>query len=146
VLGPYYQVVVANYLRLVLTEERRQPRLELILVSDQQVTGRAVPTGLVQGYELQRVDVDDQRQLAHTRLAAGLGAGREPRVGVGIQEEPVARRLLTEAGSRPRSAFFAGHQSACGVGSIPSDASQASSRSPIRPSQGGSAAVSTTCS
>src|SRR3954452_1410502 len=60
VLGPYHQVVVANYLRPVLTKERRQPRLEFILVSDQKVAGRAVPTGLVQSYKLHRVDVDDQ--------------------------------------------------------------------------------------
>ena len=41
--GAHNQIGAPDHLRLLLAEERRQPRLELILVGDQQVTARAVP-------------------------------------------------------------------------------------------------------
>src|SRR5712692_7375798 len=96
ILRAQHQVVVAYDLRLVILEKSRQPRLELILVGDQQVATRAVPASLVQCYQLHRVNMDDQRQLTLARFASALWAGREADVGVRIQGEAVARRRLAE--------------------------------------------------
>ncbi len=124
IFGAKYQVVVAHDLRPVLLEENRQPRLELILVGDQKVATRAIPAGFVQGHQLQRVDLDDQRQLALARLASALWAAREANVRVRIQEEAVARRLLAQTPAR-----LAGAPRPQGITStIPSSASQASTR------------------
>src|SRR5712691_10197037 len=77
ILRTQHQVVVAHDLRPVILEKSQQPRFELILVGDQQVAVRAVPAGLVQCYQLPRVNMDDQRQLTLARLASALWAGRE---------------------------------------------------------------------
>src|SRR5207237_5039971 len=109
-----------------------QRRLELVLMGDQKVATRAVPAGFVQSHELQRVYVDDQRQLALTGLASALWAGREADVRVRIQEKAVARRLLPQPPARLAGARPLCHQRISSMGSSPSSGSQESTRLCIR--------------
>src|SRR5216683_2635682 len=128
ILRAQHQVFVAHDRRPVIHEKSRQPCLKLILVGDQQVATRAVPAGLVQCHQLYRVNMDDQRQLTLARLASALWAGREADVRVRIQEKAVARRLLTQTPARLAGARPPCHQRITSTGSIPSSASQASTR------------------
>src|SRR3954468_7404242 len=117
-LGAHDQIGVTHHLRLLLAEERRTPRLQPILLGDQQVAAWAVSAGLVQSDQLHRVDVDHQWQLADPGLLATLWARREAGIGVGVEKEAVARRLLPETptflgGARPPS-----HQPMSSMGSI----------------------------
>ena len=128
ILGAQHHVVVAHDLRPMIPEKGRQPRLELILMGDQKVATQAVTAGFVQSHQLQRVYVDDQRQLALARLTSALWAGREADVRVRIQEKALARRLLSQTPARLAGARPPCHQRITSTGSIPSSASQASTR------------------
>jgi hypothetical protein len=128
ILGAQHHVVVAHDLRPMIREKGRQPRLELILMGDQKVATQAVTAGFVQSHQLKRVYVDDQRQLALARLTSALWAGREADVRVRIQEKALARQLLTQTPARLAGARPPCHQRITSTGSIPSSASQASTR------------------
>src|SRR4051812_16159803 len=135
-LGAYDQISVTHHLRLLVAEERRQPRLELILVGDQQVAAWAVAAGLVQRDQVHRVDVDHQWQLADPGLLATLWARREAGIGVGVEEEAVARRLLPETPSFPGVTRPPGHQPGSPMGSILSSAHHPTVKPPGAPAVG----------
>jgi hypothetical protein len=60
ILGAKDEVLVARDLRPVLGEEHGQPRLELVLMGDEEVAMRAVPARLIQCDQLQRFNVDER--------------------------------------------------------------------------------------
>jgi hypothetical protein len=45
-----------------------------VLMRDQQVAGQAVAAGLVERHRVQRLDVDEQRNLAQQRTLLAVGA------------------------------------------------------------------------
>src|SRR5215211_1069402 len=137
-LGAHDQISVTHHLRPLVAEERRQPRLELILVGDQQVAAWAVSAGLVQSDQLHRVDVDHQWQLADPGLLAALWARREAGIGVGVEKEAVARRLLPETPSFPGVTRPPGHQPRSPMDSILSSAHHPTIRQPGAPAVGAS--------
>ncbi|MFN0072341.1 MAG: hypothetical protein ACKVVP_12735 [Chloroflexota bacterium] len=96
VLRTHDQVGVAYQLWLLVAEEVRQERLHLVLVGDQQITPFTVFARLVQGNELIWINVDDEWKLADPGLFTTFRTRRESSVGVRVQEEAMARRLLAE--------------------------------------------------
>ena len=80
----------------MLAEVRCEERFKLVLVRDQQVAIRTELTGLVEGERGPLIYVNDEWQLAYSRLAATLGAAGEAGIRVRVQEEPLQRRLLTQ--------------------------------------------------
>src|SRR4051794_34551292 len=91
------EVVVADYLGVVLGEARRQERLQFVLVNDEEVAAGAVAAGLVQGHRVQGVHMDHHRNLPLSRLGVALWTDGAAPLRVRVEKEAIARRLLAEA-------------------------------------------------
>ncbi len=63
-----YQVVIAHDLWLFLGEERCENMLDIVLMSDEQITVGTVPVGLVQREQLLRIFPQNFSQLLATNL------------------------------------------------------------------------------
>ncbi len=70
--------------------------LQIVLVSNEQVTVGAVAARLVQREQVHRIYMDHKWQLPLMHLAVTLWTPRPPHVLVRIEKEPVLRRLFAK--------------------------------------------------
>src|SRR5262249_54336495 len=87
--------------------------LKDVLVSQEQVTGWAILTGLVEREEVVRLDMNDQRQLALSHLRAALAAGGEAQGGLGLEKIAVTGGQLSEVGHGDAGSFPSGRMETC---------------------------------
>jgi hypothetical protein len=93
---PNDQVIVANNLWLLLAEIACQKMFCIVLMSNEQITARAVAARLVQRQYKHRIHMDHQWQLPLQRLAVTLWAPRKPHVLIRIEKEALTRGLFAQ--------------------------------------------------
>jgi hypothetical protein len=81
--------------------------LDIVLMCDEQVTVRAVPTCFIEREQGLWFDVDDQRELSLVHLIVTLGTLRTAHIPIRVEKEAVAWRLFPELGDR--CLFLFGH-------------------------------------
>ena len=91
-----HQIIVANDFWLLLHEEGCQEMFHIVLVSNEQVTVRAVAARLVEREYLHWIDMDHQWQLPLVHLVVALRAPRKPHVLIGIEKEAIPRGLFAQ--------------------------------------------------
>jgi len=88
------QVVIADDGWIVLTEHLGQQVFQLVFVADEQVARFAVATGIVEGDQVVRLNVDEQRDFALPGFGATEGAAGQALVRIGIEDEVVQLRRV----------------------------------------------------
>ncbi len=68
----------------------------IVLVSNEEITVRAVAARLVQREQVHWIDMDHQWQLPLVHLVLTLGAPRPPHILIRIEKEAVTRRLFAK--------------------------------------------------
>jgi hypothetical protein len=74
--------------------------LDIVLMSNEQVTVRTVAARLVQREQLLRINMDNQWELTLMRLVVALRAPRKPHILVRIKKEAIKWGLFPQLGCR----------------------------------------------
>src|SRR5207244_647554 len=83
-------------IRFLLGEKGGKKVFHIVLMSNEQITARAVAARLIEREHLHWIYMDHQWQLPLVHLVVALWAFRKPHILVGIEKEAVTRGLLAQ--------------------------------------------------
>jgi hypothetical protein len=94
--GAHNEILVANDRRIVLTKHTGQQVFNFVFVSNQQVAGFAVATGIIEGNRVHWIDVDEQGYFALPALFLAVWTPGQTLVWVGIEDKIIPGWQVTE--------------------------------------------------
>lgn len=87
----YYYVIVANISMLQLNKCCSQVMLNLILVTDKGIAIGTIPVGIIEGYKMIRIDMNEKREFALTCFPITIWTLRESQIRIRIKGKIVLR-------------------------------------------------------
>src|SRR5262249_21689542 len=90
------QIRIPNHGRIRPTKELREQMLDVVFLTNQQVTCATESTGIVEGNQMERVHMNQQRYFLLAGFSLTERTLPDPLIRIGIEHEPVARWQATQ--------------------------------------------------
>jgi hypothetical protein len=91
----YHQILISDNIRVRLTKDFSHDMFEIILVSNHELTFRAVAACFSQRKKAEAIDMDEQGELSHIGESATPWALAPPSFGVLVQSKTITWRQLS---------------------------------------------------